>query len=388
MTPTNGKPKIVDADGHVLEPPGLWEEYLEIEYKDRAIRIAINEAGLEYIEIDGRPSEAGAVGTLGNVASAGKSMEWRLENSLKPGAFSYADGLKMAPGSCDSHERIKVAGRGWDRRCGAVPHDHRSDAVGVEGPGTVGGVCPGVQPMDHRFLRALSGQVDSDSSPFDARRRACSFRAPESGGTRGQGGKYWYGSPREVGHTGTLSTTRFGRRPRSRGLPVTIHPHDSVKAPGVIQGYYKITYSDTYWWHLTTAVLDMPLAVATLFQGGVFEGFPGLKIVILESGCGWLPWWLDRMDEKFEIAGFTTGCKRPPSEYFKEQCWISLDPDEHFAPAVISHVGADRFIWASDYPHADGVPDPVNELRKTLEALPEGDQRKVLGENAVGLYGL
>ena len=108
MKLTDDKTKIVDADGHVLEPPGLWEEYLEPEYKDRAIRIATNEAGLEYIEIDVRPSEAGAVGTLGNVASAGKSMEWRLENSLKPGAFSYADGLKMAPGSCDSHERIKV----------------------------------------------------------------------------------------------------------------------------------------------------------------------------------------------------------------------------------------------------------------------------------------
>ena len=34
MTRTNGEPKIVDADGHVLEPPGLWEEYLESEYKD------------------------------------------------------------------------------------------------------------------------------------------------------------------------------------------------------------------------------------------------------------------------------------------------------------------------------------------------------------------
>ena len=65
MTPTNGRPKIVDADGHVLEPSDLWEEYLEPEYKDRAIRISTNEAGLEYIEIDGRPSEAGAVGTLG-----------------------------------------------------------------------------------------------------------------------------------------------------------------------------------------------------------------------------------------------------------------------------------------------------------------------------------
>ena len=387
MTPTNGKPKIVDADGHVLEPPDLWEEYLEPEYKGRAIRIATNEAGLEYIEIDGRPSEAGAVGTLGNVASAGKSMEWRLENSLKPGAFSYADGLKMAPGSCDSHERIKVLdGDGID-----VAVLYHTVIVQTQSEWKDPDLSAAYARAYNRWIMDFCEPYPDRLIPIphlsmlDVELAVAELQRVEGLGVRAV--NIGMEAPEGRPYGGSLYDP-FWAEAQESGLPVTIHPHDSVKAPGVIQGYYKITYSDTYWWHLTTAVLDMPLAVATLFQGGVFERFPGLKIVILESGCGWLPWWLDRMDEKFEIAGFTTGCKRPPSEYFKEQCWISLDPDEHFAPAVISHVGADRFIWASDYPHADGVPDPVNELRKTLEALPEDDQRKVLGENAVGLYGL
>ncbi|CAN0418934.1 unnamed protein product, partial [Phaeothamnion confervicola] len=46
----------IDADGHILEPPDLWEKYLEPQYRSRAIRIRTNDAGLEYLEYDGKPS--------------------------------------------------------------------------------------------------------------------------------------------------------------------------------------------------------------------------------------------------------------------------------------------------------------------------------------------
>ena len=49
-------PGAVDGDGHVLEPPDLFERYLEPRYRDRAIRIRKDDRGLEYLEIDGRPS--------------------------------------------------------------------------------------------------------------------------------------------------------------------------------------------------------------------------------------------------------------------------------------------------------------------------------------------
>ena len=47
----------VDADGHILEPPDLWETYLESEYRDRALRIVTGDDGLEALEIGGRPSK-------------------------------------------------------------------------------------------------------------------------------------------------------------------------------------------------------------------------------------------------------------------------------------------------------------------------------------------
>ncbi|MEE9199013.1 MAG: amidohydrolase family protein [Dehalococcoidia bacterium] len=58
------------------------------------------------------------------------------------------------------------------------------------------------------------------------------------------------------------------------------------------------------------------------------------------------------------------------------------------ASAVIRQVGADRFVWASDYPHSEGHADLVRTVKETLSGLPEGNQRKILGENTIGLYDL
>src|ERR671923_1635070 len=62
--------KVVDADGHILEPPDLWENYLERKYKDRGIRWKVNDAGLEYLEVDGKPrvgQRFGANAALGGI---------------------------------------------------------------------------------------------------------------------------------------------------------------------------------------------------------------------------------------------------------------------------------------------------------------------------------
>src|SRR4029453_6763164 len=67
MTATDRMPfaGVIDADGHILEPPDLWERYLEPKYRERAIRIKVDEHGLEYLELDGKKSKLSAHGTLG-----------------------------------------------------------------------------------------------------------------------------------------------------------------------------------------------------------------------------------------------------------------------------------------------------------------------------------
>jgi len=94
-------------------------------------------------------------------------------------------------------------------------------------------------------------------------------------------------------------------------------------------------------------------AFTTFFDFATFDRFPKLKLVLLESGAGWIGYWLDRLDgvSTSTFLGGRAPLKLRPSDYFRRQVWISGDPDERTLPAMMQTYGADRFFWASDYPH-------------------------------------
>ena len=81
--------------------------------------------------------------------------------------------------------------------------------------------------------------------------------------------------------------------------------------------------------------------------------------------------------------------KMKPSKYFYRQCVVSADPDETMTAQVVEHIGADYFVWASDYPHIDSSFGVAKEIRERIEPLPVNtSQRKVLGGNAIRFYNL
>jgi predicted TIM-barrel fold metal-dependent hydrolase len=139
-------------------------------------------------------------------------------------------------------------------------------------------------------------------------------------------------------------------------------------------------------------VFDMKTSLTMLICGGVLERFPQLKIIFLEANGGWIVPWLERLDHHHAIFPWDVPqLKMKPSEYFRRQCWISFDPDESTLrfTAESPLVGADRIIWASDYPHPDAkIPGVVGELREAMHGLPAAAQQRILGMNAVDLYSL
>jgi predicted TIM-barrel fold metal-dependent hydrolase len=110
--------------------------------------------------------------------------------------------------------------------------------------------------------------------------------------------------------------------------------------------------------------------------------------VILEAGCGWLPGWLDRADGKWEMFAFATRSRRRPSTVFRERCWISADVDESCIPLASRMIGANRLMWATDYPHIDAHREPIRELREHIAELPVEEQEWILGKTAAQLYRL
>ena len=138
--------------------------------------------------------------------------------------------------------------------------------------------------------------------------------------------------------------------------------------------------------------VDVMSCIAYLLAGGVCERFPEAKFIFLEANGGWIVPWLERLDhhcKKFQWE--VEDLSMLPSEYMRRQCWISFDPDEAMLAMTAQSplVGAERIIWASDYPHPDAkFPGVTEELTEALEGLTFEQKQAITSESALALYGL
>jgi predicted TIM-barrel fold metal-dependent hydrolase len=130
------------------------------------------------------------------------------------------------------------------------------------------------------------------------------------------------------------------------------------------------------------------MALAYFTLGGICERHPGLRVAFLEGTGGWVVPMLQRFDHQFEIFG-SSDQNTKPSEVFARQCMVSFDPDEVALAFTAEHLGADKILWASDYPHPDAkIPGVVPELLEAVESLPDESQRLILGATARAFYKL
>jgi hypothetical protein len=113
---------------------------------------------------------------------------------------------------------------------------------------------------------------------------------------------------------------------------------------------------------------------------------------MLEANGGWLVPWLERLDHHaLKFSWDVPDLQASPSEYFRRQCWISFDPDESMLAftARSKLCGAERIIWASDYPHPDAkFPGITEELAEALEGLSFEEKQAITSESAIALYGI
>ncbi|MFQ5916776.1 MAG: amidohydrolase family protein [Candidatus Binatia bacterium] len=141
--------------------------------------------------------------------------------------------------------------------------------------------------------------------------------------------------------------------------------------------------------HTVGRPFETMLDCAALMYGGVPEKFPKLKVAFLECGIGWVPYWMDRMDEEYEKrASEAPLLKAKPSEYMANGNWFySTEPEEASLPYAMERVGEDNVLFASDYPHWDGMfPHVVSTVRGRKD-LSDNAKQKILGENAKRMYG-
>jgi predicted TIM-barrel fold metal-dependent hydrolase len=140
--------------------------------------------------------------------------------------------------------------------------------------------------------------------------------------------------------------------------------------------------------HAVRNPIESMLAYASFAMGGIFDRYPTLTVAFLESTCGWLPWWLERLDEQWEKFGPGSDVRlsAKPSEYFFRQCYIATDPDEEGLKTVIAQIGDDRIVVSTDYPHDDSLFPHATESFLNLSGVSDESKRKILWDNCARLY--
>jgi predicted TIM-barrel fold metal-dependent hydrolase len=128
------------------------------------------------------------------------------------------------------------------------------------------------------------------------------------------------------------------------------------------------------------------LLMSVIFAG-VLERHPQLKLVIGESGTGWIPYVLDHMDLEWEDQFKDLELTMKPSDYWRRQCYATYQTDR-IGVKLVDEIGIENMMWGSDFPHPDGVwPDSQEFIARELGHLPAATRRKIVCENAGKLYG-
>ena len=172
------------------------------------------------------------------------------------------------------------------------------------------------------------------------------------------------------------------------GVSVGIHEGTHSRLPTTGQDRFNSRFAT----HACSHPMEQMMAFLALLEGGVLERHPQLKFGFLESGCGWLPYWLWRLDQEYRNLRYGDEIVRNvrtwPSEYFRRQCFISVEPSEPYLSEVIQYIGIDNLIFGSDYPHMDHNPKVVKEFLELEDKLSKYVLQKILWDNPCSFYGL
>lgn len=285
--------KVIDADGHILEPGDLWQNYLEAKYKDHAIRMTHGEDGVEYLVVEDKPLPM----TRG-IGPTAAGIGQPFEEIFIPGKFGYLDGPK---GAYDAKARLQLM-------------DTDGIDVSVLFP-TLGLIWePGVKDgaLAAAYCRAYNNWI-VDFCTADPKRLVPvahivlfdineAVKEVQRVAKQGIKGVFVCAAPANKLPFWDRSYDPLWAALQDHDLPIGFHTavHEDFLGHQWISDEKTDFMDESFvYFQCVPLVADVQAAFMALFQGAVFDRFPQLKVNLLECGAGWLPGALDRWDSKF-----------------------------------------------------------------------------------------
>jgi predicted TIM-barrel fold metal-dependent hydrolase len=360
--------RAIDADGHVSEDQVDWGKRLPAEFRDRAPTIVIDEHGRRAVLFDG----------------------YRYPNS------SYEGKGRWATMALDAASKANPAGM---RDPHARLPDMDKEGIDLAVLYGTSFVFHANSTQDWRYAQALCRVWNDWAAEYCAANpERLKFAALVPLGDAQAGAEEAERAVRELHSVGlsfppsyltrTLDQTYFDpiyEAAQRLDVPICVHANNGsgkfCEAIGVHDNW------------LITHALTMPFGLthglASVVCGGVLERFPSLRVAFLEGGCGWLPFFMDRLDEHAEkLPTLVPWMKKTPSEHIRGgQVFITCEPEEELT-YPLSRLGEDVIMYASDYAHWDAeFPNSARKIADRPE-LTEQQKAKILRDNALRFYRL
>jgi predicted TIM-barrel fold metal-dependent hydrolase len=380
--------RVISADGHTIEPPGMWEKYLPSRFHDRMPKLVKDpEGGDAWEVVPGQPVMP--IGLVTNRGEWGRRYEdnsWfgtSYEN-MRQGAFDGAarldeqdiDGVDaevlypsqrtmaafMAQPDADYHLAGLDAYNQWmwedfsgvdrDRLIGLyqVPGvDIESSVMRLKEAKAMGakGVIISALPSGNQ-------ELSMDDDPFWAAAEAAELPVHIHAGLK---------------HAGMTLSNEI---PRVRGTD-----HDVQFAVPSMQ-------------LMGGAVAEFSGMFAKMIYSGIFDRYPGLQMVMAECGAGWIPHCLEHMDDHWwrNRVWSKSSLSRLPSDYFRQN-WKASFIREPFAVQNRGWFGVENLLWSNDYPHhRHDWPYSRRVIEESMAGVDPADKYKMICGNALELYRL
>jgi predicted TIM-barrel fold metal-dependent hydrolase len=376
---------VIDTDTHLTEPRDLWTSRAPARYVDRVPRVEV---------VDGRNTwvfDGAVVGAAGSSAVIDSKGEKHLGMSFV--GMSYDE---VQPAAFDARARVELM-------------DELGIWAQIVYPNTFGFGGQKFIDMPDADLRLLTVQIYNDASA----------EMQEASGDRlfGMAIMPWWDIDASVAeirrcHAMGVRGVNCGTGPHVHGLPDLSQPEwdpmwDVCAELAMPVNFHIGASADTLSWFGTSPwpshdedtklaigsammYLSNASVMANLIFGGVLERHPEVQFVSVESGVGWIPFFLQSLDyqqQQSTPGTYGTRFSLTPTEYFQRQMHACFWFEEAGVAEAIAALGDTRVMFETDYPHPTCLyPDSLGVAETAVRSLPEQTRRRVMAENATNLY--
>jgi predicted TIM-barrel fold metal-dependent hydrolase len=358
--------QLISADSHVNPPPTIWRDYLSAEFRDRAPRLESTEEG-DFQVFEGRRTPILGINAMAGRKFQDYSLNVRRQSDQRPGGWDPAERLKDQ--DLDGVQAEVLYGGGplpsqdaaMRRATYFAYNDWLADFCAVDSKRLLG--------MAYIPSDTVDGAIG------EVRRMAAKGLAGAVIPRFPSGSGNWFDPQWEpLWHTlvevGWPAGVHVGGRGRESAMP-------SIDSTGFLAD-------------LLMSKFAMGEAISILVLSGILERHPQLNVISVEGQIGWMSfahYYLDHLWERHRYWTKNT-LKEPPSYYFRRQVYATFMEDP-VGLRECHHIGVDRIMWSSDYPHSETTWPKSKELTAGwFRDFQAHDREAICAGNARRLYNL